>query len=101
MSPTLNGSSAIQLFECGDAIETNSRIILNFYMGTATHTCLSPPTHQVILCKVPWVLLHMSLYDVLLVRVGQHCEGHIVTGFLFISVGDGEGEAVGAISQVG
>ena len=43
----------------------------------------------------------MSLYDVVLVRVGQHCEGHIVAGFLFVSVGDGEGEAVGAISQVG
>ena len=33
MSPTLNGSSEIQCFECSDAIEIRNGILLDFYTG--------------------------------------------------------------------
>ena len=33
MSPVLNGSSALQWFECSNAIEIHNRIMFDFYPG--------------------------------------------------------------------
>ena len=33
MSPTLNGSSVLQHFECGNAVELRNRIMFNLYPG--------------------------------------------------------------------
>ena len=39
MSPALNGSSALQRFECSNAIEIRNRIMFDFYLGLP-HVCL-------------------------------------------------------------
>ena len=33
MNPALNGSSALERFKCGNAIEICNRIMFNFYLG--------------------------------------------------------------------
>ena len=33
MSPALNGSSVLQRFECGNAVETRNRMMFDFYPG--------------------------------------------------------------------
>ena len=33
MSPTLNGSSVLQRFECGNVVEIRNRIMFDFYPG--------------------------------------------------------------------
>ena len=33
MSPALNGSTALQCFECGNAVEMRNTIMLDFYLG--------------------------------------------------------------------
>ena len=40
MSPALDGSSALQRFECGNAVEIRNGIMFDFYPGTVTYTIL-------------------------------------------------------------
>ena len=42
MSPALNGSSALQRFECGNMVEIRNVIMFDFYPGlTHTYMCMA------------------------------------------------------------
>ena len=45
MSPTLNGSSVIQHFECSNVIEIRDGITFDFHTGLP-HMYYGPPTHR-------------------------------------------------------
>ena len=49
MSPTLNGSSALERFERSNAIEIRNEIMFDFYPGLP-HVCLCV-WHAVLVCK--------------------------------------------------
>ena len=54
MSPVLNGSMALQYFECENAVEIPNRIMFDFYLGLPhVYLNLDPQFHSIFICFKP------------------------------------------------
>ena len=64
MSPTLNGSSALQRFEHGNAVEVRNRIMFNFYLGLP---------QMFVACNI------MQLHTYMYIDTCKHVHTHMLT----------------------
>ena len=62
MSPALNGSFALQRFECGNTVELRNGIMFDFYPGLP-HICGSPYVLAILSSSIKPDPSHGSLHD--------------------------------------